>query len=97
MIKKSDSTNVFTKAYIALNLLSRINLAGIPVIIYSTSPYIKDIDTCFKKNAHFYNVKPASVQHLFSILDKVMNSLKESLERPCKERFVVRVVGNYET
>ena len=34
-------------------------LSDMPVIVYSTCHYIKDIDACYKHNAHFYIVKPA--------------------------------------
>ncbi len=72
-------------------------LADIPVVIYSTSHYIKDIDTCFKKNAHFYIFKPASGDLLVLILKKVIGTLHESLQRPGKENFVVRVGATIES
>lgn len=67
------------------------NLADIPVIIYSTSHYIKHIDNCYKNDAHFYIVKPACVNLLLNILKQILKGLHQSLERPCKENFVVRV------
>ncbi len=67
------------------------NLASIPVIIYSTSHYIKHIDSCFKNEAHFYIVKPSSGDLLSNILKQVFTSLQETLQRPGKENFVVRV------
>lgn len=67
------------------------NLADIPVIIFSKSHYLKDIDICFKKNAHFYIVKPASADLLVNLLKQVINSLQKSLQQPNKENFVVRV------
>lgn len=70
--------------------------AGIPVIIYSTSHYIKDIDAAFKNEAHYYIVKPASVDTLVQMLKQVMTSLNERAERPCKNNFVVRVTATLE-
>ena len=66
-------------------------LADIPVVIYSTSHYIKDIDTAFKNHAHYYIVKPASADNLADILLRVLNSLRENLAYPRKEDFVVRL------
>lgn len=73
------------------------NLADIPVIIYSTSHYIKDIDACFKNEAHFYIVKPASGDLLVHTLKQVMSRLHESMERPCKNNFVVRATADAES
>lgn len=67
------------------------HLIDIPVIIYSTSHYMKHIDACYKNNAHFYIVKPASGDLLIKILEPLINRLQESPERPGKESFVVRV------
>lgn len=65
-------------------------LAGIPVIIYSTSHYIKHIDAAFKSGAHFYIVKPTNGDVLAEILATVISRLNECSETPCKESFVVR-------
>ncbi|WP_018611485.1 response regulator [Segetibacter koreensis] len=73
---------------------SKPHLANIPVIIYSTSHYIKDIDACFKNEAHYYIVKPASGDDLLHILKQVMNNLNENMQRPGKEKFVARVSSN---
>jgi CheY-like chemotaxis protein len=67
------------------------NLADIPVVIYSTSHYIKDIDLAFKNGAHYYIVKPVCGELLADILLKVINNLNATRERPCKQNFVVRV------
>lgn len=67
------------------------NLADVPVVIFSESHYLKDIDTCFKKDAHFYIVKPASGDLLVNLLKPVINNLQESLKQSGKENFVVRV------
>jgi CheY-like chemotaxis protein len=65
-------------------------LAEIPVIIYSTSHYIKHIDTAFKLGAHNYIVKPNNTNELVEVLRIVIERLEESLRKPCKENFVVR-------
>ena len=64
-------------------------LTDIPVIIYSTSHYIKDIDTAFKSEAHYYIVKPAAADNLADVLLRVLNGLRVSLTQPKKENFVV--------
>jgi CheY-like chemotaxis protein len=64
--------------------------SDIPVIIYSTSHYIKHIDSAFKNGAHYYIVKPSNADDLVEILRIISNRLNESLATPGKENFVVR-------
>ena len=64
-------------------------LAEIPVIIYSTSHYIKHIDIAYKTGAHSYIVKPSNGGALVDRLKIVFERLQESL-LPCKENFVIR-------
>lgn len=71
-------------------------LADIPVVIYSTSHYIKDIDAAYKNGAQYYIVKPSNVDVLVNILSVVFSRLSESVETPSKESFVVRNVGSFE-
>lgn len=72
-------------------------LTEVPVIIYSTSHYIKDIDAAFKNGAHSYIVKPTDGRLLVEVLAKVMDRLHENIDKPTKENFVVRVVAPLET
>ena len=65
-------------------------LNDIPVVIYSTSHYIKHIDAAFKGGAHYYIVKPSNGDDLVQILETVTARLSDSLETPSKENFVVR-------
>jgi CheY-like chemotaxis protein len=74
----------------------RDDLKHIPVIIYSTSHYIKDIDCAFKNDAHYYIVKPACADMLVDILQLLINKLDETLERPGKENFVLRITASTE-
>jgi len=67
------------------------NLMDVPVVIYSTSHYIRDIDAAFKNDAHYYIVKPADKNLLADILSTVINNLANCREKPRKENFVVRV------
>ena len=67
------------------------NRADIPVVIFSTSHYIKNIDTCFKMGAHYYIVKPVEHRILVSSLKQVLNQLSATFERPAKHQFVVGV------
>jgi CheY-like chemotaxis protein len=72
------------------------NLKDIPVIIYSTSHYIKDIDCAYRNDAHYYVVKPACADMLVDILHLLINKLVETLERPGKESFVLRIAASTE-
>jgi CheY-like chemotaxis protein len=47
--------------------------SSIPVIIYSTSSSIKDIDDTFEKGANLYVKKPSSFKDLITIAKKVMS------------------------
>jgi CheY-like chemotaxis protein len=62
----------------------------IPVVIYSTSHYIKHIDAAFKGGAHCYIVKPSNADLLVEALNTVLKRLEENLQLPRKESFVVR-------
>ena len=66
-------------------------LDDIPVIIYSTSHYIKDIDAAYKNGAHYYIVKPADADMLIDVLQVVFKKLSLTLEKPSKETFVIRI------
>lgn len=72
-------------------------LQDIPVIIYSTSHYIKDIDAAYKNGAHYYIVKPADAEMLVDVLQVVFNKLSITLEKPAKEAFVVRIGATLES
>jgi CheY-like chemotaxis protein len=72
-------------------------LSGIPVVVYSTSHYIKDIDAAFKNGAHYYIVKPCNEDELVEILTTVLSRLEESSKTPTKENFVVRKVVTLQT
>ncbi|GEO11306.1 response regulator [Segetibacter aerophilus] len=62
----------------------------IPVVIYSTSHYIKHIDAAFKGGAHYYIVKPCNADLLVETLNIVLDRLEENLQTPGKAGFVVR-------
>jgi CheY-like chemotaxis protein len=72
---------------------AKADIADIPVIIYSASHYIKEIDACFKNEAHYYIVKPSSGDSLVYILSQVIDRISTSIERPFKSSFVVRVTA----
>jgi len=67
------------------------SLAHLPVVIFSTSHYIKHIDIAYKSRADFYIVKPAGVGQLEAILATVLDKLARGAERATKENFVVRL------
>ena len=60
-----------------------------PAIIYSTSHYLKDIDTSFKMGAYFYIIKPAEANQLPDILSNVFAHFDKSSNRPSKDEFVM--------
>lgn len=66
-------------------------LKSIPVVIYSTSHYIKDIDACFINDAHYYIIKPVAQEMLVEVLHIVLNKLRNSLQKPDIQNFVVRI------
>ena len=72
-------------------------LAHIPVIIYSTSHYIKQIDAAFKNGAHHYVVKPGNADELVEILTTVFSGLASKPQVRTKENFVVRKVVTLQT
>jgi CheY-like chemotaxis protein len=78
------------------HIKSNASLAEIPVIIYSTSHYIKNIDTCYKQGAHYYIVKPVHVGQLINNLKHVLDQLSNNFDPPDKQRFVVGVSATVE-
>ena len=48
-----------------------------PIIIYSSSHNISDIDKCFKLGANFYIVKPASLASMVDMLNQLFIALGE--------------------
>jgi CheY-like chemotaxis protein len=64
----------------------------IPVIIYSTSHYIKHIDAAFKGGAHYYFIKPGNADLLVDTLHTVLDRLDENPQPQSKETFVIRNV-----
>lgn len=67
--------------------------SDIPVIVYSTSQNIKDIDACYKAGAKYYLLKPESfrsLKHLIKILHNHFVSLKDHSKSIPKDKFVLR-------
>lgn len=78
-----------------LNCLKDISnldlLPNTPIIIYSTSRNIKDIDEAYKYGAKFYIVKPASFNELKRIIKRAITILgKPITERVGKSDFVLQ-------
>lgn len=57
-------------------------LPGTPIVIYSTSNNIKDIDEAYKHNAALYIVKPSS----FKVLTEIIKCTITTLEKPASQR-----------
>lgn len=72
------------------------HLASVPVVMYSTSHYIKSIDAAFKQGASYYIVKPTSLESLVEILIVVTSRLEAGLIATSKENFVVRSIAGIE-
>src|SRR3954469_7071815 len=65
-------------------------LPGIPIIVYSTSNNIKDIDEAYKHNAFFYIIKPDSFRTLCTMIELIMMRLSAPVNgRIAKENFVL--------
>ncbi|GEO07589.1 response regulator [Segetibacter aerophilus] len=66
-------------------------LPNTPIVIYSTSKNIKDIEDAYKYGASFYIVKPASFKELCKIIKLAITILgKPKSERVEKSNFVLR-------
>ncbi|MCW3078945.1 response regulator [Segetibacter sp.] len=66
-------------------------LPNTPIIIYSTSKNMKDIDDAYTYGASFYIVKPASFRELCKIIKLAITILgKPKSERVEKSNFVLR-------
>lgn len=65
-------------------------LPNVPIIIYSTSNNIKDIDEAYKYNASFYVIKPNSYKVLNQIIEQLIKQLEVTGgQRVDKENFVL--------
>jgi CheY-like chemotaxis protein len=66
-------------------------LPNTPIVIYSTSKNIKDINDCYEYGASFYIVKPESYVELTRIIKRAIAILgKPKHERAEKSNFVLR-------
>lgn len=72
-------------------------LQNIPVIMYSNSHYIRNIDEAFKNDAHYYIIKPVNEDMLVELLNIIFRRLSISLDKPNIQHFVVRVVASVES
>lgn len=74
-----------------IELRRQEKLCSIPVIIYSTSADVDDINRCYKNGCTLYLVKPASFKELETQIRKIFFRIglpREELHH--KEMFVVR-------
>ena len=63
----------------------------IPVIIYSTSSYIKDIENAYNNGANLYVIKPNTCNELKKIIRKVFaTDWSETMWGPRREKFIMR-------
>ena len=66
-------------------------LPDTPIVIYSTSQNIKDIDQAYKYNASFYIIKPSSFTELCKVISTAIVFLgKPRGERVEKANFVLK-------
>lgn len=69
-------------------------LPDTPVIIYSTSYLLKDINAASEYGARFYMVKPTTLEALKNMIDRVIHLLGRPLsEQLSRMNFVVREKG----
>jgi CheY-like chemotaxis protein len=64
-------------------------LCNIPVIIYSTSSHVKDIESAFRGGANLYITKPNKVSELVDITKKIF-AMDLSAGKPQIEKFVLK-------
>lgn len=62
------------------SLKSHSALRGIPAIMFSTSAYKKDIDTCYAEGAAGYLVKPSGNKALVEKLEQVLGYWIDTME-----------------
>lgn len=63
----------------------------IPVIIYSTSSYMKDIENAYNNGANLYVIKPNTCGELKRIMKKIFaTDWSDSLWSPQREKFIMR-------
>jgi DNA-binding NtrC family response regulator len=71
-------------------------LPGIPIIIYSTTKNIKDINNAYQHGAAFYIIKPGSLTELGQIIRRAIFLLgRPQNERVDKASFVLREISTY--
>lgn len=73
---------------------SSTKCSNVPVVIYSTSHYIKDIDACFKNEAHYYIVKPASDIVLFRSSFKNIYCYQTRFTKTVKRKLRIKSAGD---
>ena len=71
-----------------IEIKKRLRGSNIPIIIYTTSTFPKDIDDCHNGGAYLYVIKPASFSKLRAIVADVFAIEWNSFRRPSKQGFV---------
>jgi len=61
-------------------LKADVRYAAVPVVMFSTSSYTKEVDLCLESGALGYLVKPADFNVLVTALKEVINNPGESLK-----------------
>ncbi len=63
----------------------------IPVIIYSTSSYMRDIENAYNQGANLYVIKPNTCNELKKIMKKIFaTDWSDSVWAPHREKFIMR-------
>lgn len=57
-------------------------LKTIPVVIFSTSSDLKDIDTCYRHGISGYMVKPMNIQRLNQLVESILQYWFKAVELP---------------
>ncbi len=68
----------------------------IPIIMYSTSHNMKEMEKAYAHGAHYYIVKPTKMKTLVNVLLTLFSRLTESVERPSEPTFVLAASGDDE-
>ena len=69
-----------------------VRLSHLPVIIYSTSSSVKDIEECFREGANFYVIKPFHFSDIIETLERIFGiNWKLGVSKTPRQQFVLKV------
>ena len=73
-----------------IELKSSEKFRNIPVVIFSTSSNLKQINTCFQQGANMYVVKPETFDDITTMVSKVFALDWKNVQAPTENSFVLQ-------